>query len=145
MRGDECLSIYRRCSRFRDGYFASPARLVAAHDAPSYLYRFSYVMSLLQVRRPSATHGSEIPFVFESFTTPRLSDVDRRVQTMMHGCWVAFAKTGKPECPGAPAWPAYERASDQWMVLDSTPRVEKIPEGVVMDLLRATLDGGQRK
>jgi para-nitrobenzyl esterase len=107
---------------------------------PSYLYRFSYVMSLLQFRRPSATHGSEIPFVFESFTTQRLSDVDRRVQTMMHGCWVAFAKTGKPECPGAPAWPAYERASDQWMVLDATPRVERIPDGAAMDLLRATLD-----
>ena len=32
----------------------------------------------------------------------------------MHGCWVAFAKTGKPTC-GQPAWPAYTAGGDQLM------------------------------
>jgi para-nitrobenzyl esterase len=58
---------------------------------------------------------------------------------MVHGCWVSFAKTGRPECPGAPAWPAYTRAADQTYVFGDTPHVEagflKAPYAVQADIL----------
>jgi para-nitrobenzyl esterase len=33
----------------------------------------------------------------------------------MHGCWVAFAKTGAPNCPTPERWPAYTPSRDQLM------------------------------
>ncbi|MDP3299596.1 MAG: carboxylesterase family protein, partial [Phenylobacterium sp.] len=41
-----------------------------------------------------------------------VSDEDRAMARLMHGCWVAFAKTGRPACEDQ-AWPAYGPASDQ--------------------------------
>jgi para-nitrobenzyl esterase len=37
---------------------------------------------------------------------------------VIHGCWIAFAKTGAPVCPAAPAWPAYSAKTDQLMDFD---------------------------
>jgi para-nitrobenzyl esterase len=41
-----------------------------------------------------------------------VSDEDRAMAVLMNGCWVAFAKTGRPDCPGGQAWPAYSRDAD---------------------------------
>jgi para-nitrobenzyl esterase len=100
---------------FRDMHFAAPARWIAAspRGAPSFLYRFDYVLSLLRSRRSGADHGSEVPYVFASWDTDLLSDSDRRVTDTLHGCWVAFAKTGTPSCAAVPHWPAYSSATDE--------------------------------
>jgi para-nitrobenzyl esterase len=42
----------------------------------------------------------------------------------LHGCWVSFAKTGTPACPGGPAWPPYDRKIDSLMVFGVDTRVE---------------------
>ena len=34
--------------------------------------------------------------------------------SLMHACWVAFAKTSAPKC-GGETWPAYDPAKDQLM------------------------------
>ena len=36
-----------------------------------------------------------------------LTPTDEAAGRAMHAYWVAFARTGKPEVPGLPAWPAY--------------------------------------
>ena len=41
-----------------------------------------------------------------------VSDEDRAMASLMHGCWVGFARTGAPTCEGQD-WPAYDPASDQ--------------------------------
>lgn len=41
----------------------------------------------------------------------------------IHGCWVAFAKTGKPDCSGVPAWPRYSRKADELMDFDTVTSV----------------------
>ena len=40
-----------------------------------------------------------------------VSDDDRAMASLMHGCWVAFAKTGAPRC--GIAWPAYDPKRDE--------------------------------
>jgi len=88
---------------FRDAHFAAPARWIAARAADAgrvYLYRFDYVMSLLRARRPGANHASEIPFVFDTWGTDALSLADRAMTELLHGCWIAFARTGTPSCTG---------------------------------------------
>lgn len=117
---------------YTDAHVAAPARWIAgkaASGAPSYLYQYSYVLSMQQGKTRGATHGSELPFVFDiwSKAMPQLplSDDDRKVTKLMHSCWVSFAKTGTPECEGAPAWPAYTTENDQVMELGKTSQVHE--------------------
>ena len=44
-----------------------------------------------------------------------LTDADRAETAVVHGCWVSFAKTGVPSCPGLPAWPRYNGGDDTVM------------------------------
>jgi len=129
---------------FRDLYFAAPARWIAVHKGnttSAYLYRFDYVMSLLRSRRIGADHGSEVPFVFSTWTTDRLSDADRQMTAMVHSCWVAFAKTGTPVCIGAPAWPAYRADTDLLMNFSDPTSIRKPENSAVLDALQVRLGG----
>ncbi len=56
----------------------------------------------------------------------------------MHKYWVAFAKTGKPDPAGEPAWPAYDARNDQ--IMDFTnkgPVAGPDPWKARMDLVAA--------
>jgi para-nitrobenzyl esterase len=106
-----------------DRAFVAPARWIAAQaadGAPSWLYHFSYVGSRFRpMGITTAAHAAEIQYVFEYWgrRTP-LSMVaadDKAMATLMHSCWVAFARTGTPACASGPAWPAYDKAKDQLM------------------------------
>lgn len=114
-KGDEALVR----AAFGDRIMVAPARWIAAQAAdgkPAWLYHFSYVGSRF---RPTgvttAAHAAEIQYVFEYWgrRTPEsmVAPDDRAMAKLMHGCWVAFAKTGAPKCEIA--WPAYDPAKDQ--------------------------------
>jgi para-nitrobenzyl esterase len=115
---------------FTDGAMGAPARWIAARQAkgqPAFLYHFSYVGARFRPVVTRAFHTAEIQYVLEYWgrRTP-LSAVaadDRAMATLMHGCWVAFARTGKPACPSGPAWPAYDPKSDQLMEFGATSGV----------------------
>ena len=106
-----------------DAIFVAPARFVArtqAAGAPVYLYHFSYIPVVRRGRTPGAGHGSEIPYVFQSFNRiPLLAAFvrppDAATGRTMSACWIAFARTGRPACEGAPDWPAYTAADDALM------------------------------
>jgi para-nitrobenzyl esterase len=132
---------------FRDGYFASEARWIAAKvsagRSPAYLYRFDYVLGVLQKRRPGAFHGSEIPFVFDRMPQIQLSDDDLRVEHALHDCWVAFARTGKPACDNAKDWPAFGAdGHGKWMVFDAHPSARPLEDEAALDLLQCRLAEG---
>ena len=128
---------------FRDGYFAGEARWIAAKLAstrtPVYLYRFEYVLAALQLRRAGAHHGSEVPFVFDHLPpVRRVDDNDTRLVHALHDCWVAFARTGKPACAEAPAWPQFGQ-DEQWMVFDVHPAARPVEGREALDLLQCRL------
>ncbi|MBS0361105.1 MAG: carboxylesterase family protein [Proteobacteria bacterium] len=115
--GDDALAR----AVFTDRVMGGPARWVAAQTAggkPSWLYYFSYVGSRFPPSKTRASHADEIQYVWEYWgrRTPmsQVSAKDQEVASLMHACWVAFAKTGAPKC-GPTAWPAYSPASDQLM------------------------------
>ena len=104
---------------FTDRVFGAPARWVAgqaAAGAPAYLYHFSYVGERFRGVLSRAHHAAEIQYVFEYWgrRTPdsMVGEEDRAMARLMHGCWVAFARTGTPQCEGQP-WPAYDPVADQ--------------------------------
>lgn len=103
---------------FTDRAFGAPARWTAARAArgkPAWLYYFSYVGSRFRPMVTRSFHAAEIQYVFEYWgrRTPlsMIKPDDQAMATLMHGCWVSFAKTGKPACD----WPAYDPKSDQLM------------------------------
>jgi para-nitrobenzyl esterase len=130
--GDEPDDASRAAEIFTDGFMGAPARWIAgrASAGPSYLYHFAYVPDSRRGHVRGAGHDTEIPFVFDSWSTLGVlgaglspSDQDRRITALVHGCWVAFAKTSRPACPGAPAWPAYDSVSDSLLEIDSQTAV----------------------
>jgi len=124
---------------FTDRIMGGPARWVAAKTStgkPSWLYYFSYVGSRFRPAMTRATHAAEIQYVFEYWgrRTPmsQVSNEDKAMATLMHACWVSFAKTSAPKC-GPDAWPAYDPAKDQLMEFGAS-------SGVRSNFRKAQLD-----
>ncbi|MDE1150890.1 MAG: carboxylesterase family protein [Azospirillaceae bacterium] len=69
--------------------------------------------------RRGAFHGSEIPYVFNSLDAldSPWTDDDRRIAETMSSYWANIIKTGGPNGPGLPAWPAYSAEKPQVMEL----------------------------
>ena len=100
----------------------------AADGTPAWLYHFSYVGDRYRPVLDRAHHAAEIQYVFEYWgrRTPMsvVSDEDRAMASLMHACWVAFAKTGEPDCGGLD-WPAYDPASDRLLEFGSETAVRE--------------------
>ncbi|MFF4244684.1 carboxylesterase/lipase family protein [Streptomyces sp. NPDC001822] len=71
-----------------------------------------------------AAHGFEMPFLFTSFPTggPR-NDGQRALSDQMIDYWTDFARTGNPNTPGAPFWPALRASSPH------APSVQSLAQG----------------
>jgi para-nitrobenzyl esterase len=110
-----------------DGLMIEPARYVArtltAHGQPVYEFRFSYVAESIRAKFPGAMHASDIPFAFDTVAMKYGKDLtpnDAAAGRAMNAYWVAFAKTGRPEAAGLPAWPLYDPKSDTIMDFTNT-------------------------
>ena len=118
---------------FTDAGFLEPTRFFAARmeksGKPAYLYYFSYVAERLRARLQGVPHGGEILFVFDNFPVgalaSTLSERDRTMADMVSRYWVNFARTGNPNGPGLPEWPAYRAATDSLLELGSEVAVRE--------------------
>jgi para-nitrobenzyl esterase len=104
-----------------DAKYVTTAVLVARKASKVtdvYMYRFSRVSPLNRATWGGAAHGAEIPYVFDHITADKsqFEDVDRTVSRAMAGAWVQFAKTGNPNGPALPEWPAY--TAPEYRLLD---------------------------
>jgi para-nitrobenzyl esterase len=81
----------------------------AAHRSNVYLYEFSRVSPQNRRVWGGAAHTLEVPYVFDHIriNTGESEEQDKAVSAEMSGAWVQFAKTGNPNGPGLPRWPAY--------------------------------------
>jgi para-nitrobenzyl esterase len=94
------------------------ARLLSQRGQPVYEFRFSYVAESMRKQWPGAPHASDIPFAFDTVAAkygPDLTAEDAKAGKSMHAYWAAFARNGKPDVPGLPAWPAYGAGGDTLM------------------------------
>lgn len=137
-RGEDTLAR----AMFTDRLMGGPARWVAAQAAngkPVYLYHFSYVGARFRPAVTTSAHAAEIQYVFEYWgrRTPMsvVSDDDKAMAALMHGCWVSFARTSTPRC-GPDAWPAYDARSDRLMEFGAS-------SGVRTHFRKAQLDAQQ--
>ena len=108
---------------FADVLFTYPMRVWArgmenvASDA--YLYWFTWWPPLENKEQLRAFHAAEIGYVFGDLELfgAKPTDEDRALSDLMASIWVQFAKTGNPNGPGLPEWPAYTRANEAYMEL----------------------------
>lgn len=88
------------------------------------VYRYKFEQTLPRARNapkdaePVAPHASEIEFVFRvlSSRSRPWRPEDHAVSELMASYWTNFAKTGNPNGPGLPKWPAYD-ANDSFPVM----------------------------
>jgi para-nitrobenzyl esterase len=139
--GDEVLAR----ALFGDRLMVAPARWIAAKASsgkPAWLYHFSYVGSRFRpagIKR--AFHAAEVQYAFEYWgrRTPlsMVAEDDKAMAGLMHGCWIAFAKTGAPKC--AVAWPAYSPKTDQVLEFGAESGVRTGLRKARLDFLEAAV------
>lgn len=130
-----------------DAFFVAPAAWVAAQTAsgaPSYLYHFTYVIDRRRGAVAGANHGTEIPFIFQTWDRlpippAFITQQDRAFGEMISSCWVSFAHTGVPTCDGAPSWPAYSADADRLMLFAPETNIAQQPRRPAIDFILTEL------
>ena len=131
-----------------DLQFRIAATKLAEAQAPhgsAYLYLFTHASP---ARRGAlgACHALEMPFVFG--TTKIEGQVNfagagpevERLEGEIMDAWIAFARTGNPNHPGLPHWPAYDAATRDTLVFDTQEAtVQRDPFGEERRALEALL------
>jgi para-nitrobenzyl esterase len=76
-----------------------------------------------------AYHSAEIEFVFQALASKKLPwrPDDEKLSDLISSYWTNFAKTGDPNGPGLPQWPAYSSHS-AYEVLHLTPSPYSAPD-----------------
>ena len=106
-------------------------RKAAQGGAPAYMYRFDWETPEGggHMRSP---HTIEIQFVFNNIKIagPLISKMPEAyaLAEKVSAAWVAFARTGNPNTPKLPKWPAYSATSRDTMMFNNESRVERDPD-----------------
>ena len=121
----------------RDTTFGWPtwawALLQSKHGSgKAYVYYFDH---RTPISRNGAGHAAEIPYVFGTlgtFSGPSgligaPQPEDRAMSDLMSSYFVNFAKTGDPNGPGLPKWPAFTESAQMVMHLDAKSSARPVP------------------
>jgi len=106
-------------------------RKAAQSSAPAYLYRYDWETPEGggHMRSP---HTIEIPFVFNNIKIagPLISKMPEAyaLAEKTSAAWVAFARTGNPNTPKLPNWPAYSAKARDTMLFNNQSRVVQDPD-----------------
>jgi para-nitrobenzyl esterase len=113
------------------GFVIQSERRAQQGGAPLYVYNVTWP-SPADGGKWKAPHTIDIPLVFddvaESNYTSGAPDV-QRLADVMSDALIAFARSGKPQAPGLPAWPPFNVERRPTMLFDLPSRVVDDPRG----------------
>lgn len=100
---------------YADRFMQEPARFViksqAAAGVPAFHYRYGYVAESMRDEWSGMQHANEIPFFLNTVQArygEALTQADREAASLINSYLVNFARTGDPNGPDLPEWPAFE-------------------------------------
>jgi para-nitrobenzyl esterase len=105
-------------------------RYVARRRAPIYVYSLDW-QSPAHGGRVKAHHAMDLPFVFDNTDvadTTADAPSARELAARISATWIAFARSGSPDNPAIPSWPAYTTADRATMIFDLTCGVARDPD-----------------
>ena len=114
----------------RIGSIRIAERQSATATAPVFMYLLAWESPALDGKL-GATHSLDVPLVFDNVASapgltgnlPEAHALARR----MSRAWIAFARSGDPEHPELPDWPAYTPDDRATMIFDNECRVDHDP------------------
>jgi para-nitrobenzyl esterase len=134
-----------------DFMFVAPARYVASSmrhaKAPAYMYHFAHPPAGMTGRTFGAHHGAEIAYVLGNLelagrdVTPN----DEEISSALANYWVQFAATGNPNRDGLPAWPQYDPATDQCLLVNDKIAVVESYRKARLDVMDAFMEAWRRE
>ncbi|MDQ8727871.1 carboxylesterase family protein [Bradyrhizobium sp. LHD-71] len=115
---------------FRRGAWRHADLKVAQAKAPVYLYEIDWETPI-DGGKWGSPHSVEHPFVFDNvaLSTSMVGSSTAEPQKLadqISPTWIAFARTGNPNNPAIPEWPAYTVPDRTTMVFDTQSRAEKL-------------------
>ncbi|HKA17544.1 MAG TPA: carboxylesterase/lipase family protein [Blastocatellia bacterium] len=120
-------------SGFRRSAITQAERKAALGKAPAYMYLWSWV-SPGHAGKFGAVHGTDVSASFHNIRDNIVgvgNTIGKVMCDRLASAWVAFAKTGDPNNPMIPKWPAYDATTRATMVFDTDTRVENDPRGEI--------------
>ncbi len=118
---------------FRRSAITQAERKAASGKAPAYMYLWTYECPAFGGKF-GAVHGTDVSASFNNYRDSIGGGGSPQQKTLwanFASAFVAFAKTGNPNCPKIPKWPAYDAAARATMVFDNDTRVENDPRGEI--------------
>ena len=103
----------------------------ARAGTPAFVYQLDWV-SPRDGGRLGAPHMADIPLVFDNVAAAGSRAEGPTAQPMaeaMSQAFLAFARTGDPNCGAIPRWTPYDLARRQTMIFDVPPRMADDPRG----------------
>jgi para-nitrobenzyl esterase len=116
----------------RQGAVTQAERKAAQNAAPAYTYWFCWQTPILD-GIPGAFHCSELSFVFHN--TDRCAPMTgggpgpRALAAKVSDAWIHFARSGNPNHPGLPKWPAFTASEGAVMIFDNDCVAKNNPDG----------------
>ncbi len=111
----------------------------AKAGTPAFVYQVDWV-SPKDGGRLGAPHMTDIPLVFDNITAQGSRAEGPTAQPMadaMSEAFVAFARTGDPNCKAIPRWEPYGLARRQTMIFNAPPHMADDPRGAERRLFAA--------
>jgi para-nitrobenzyl esterase len=84
-----------------------------------------------------AYHGGEMVYVFNAFPMQDWAwrPVDLKVGDIVSSMWVNLAKTGNPNGPGLPVWPAFDAKTESLFEIGAVPKGMPAPNKAALDFI----------
>ena len=125
-------------SRMFSGSVTLTERKVAQNGAPVYQYYLTWETPVADGVLKSP-HTLDIPFMFNNVDLAAALTGDsaeaRSLEHQMSSSWIAFARTGNPNNPAVPNWPAYDTRHRAAMVFNVEAHVVNDPLARVRSIL----------